>query len=71
MSLPRRRAVTLLGLGLATLALSGCGRKSRPSEPDDTLYPRHYPFTPYPAPPAPAPDAGAAPESGATTDTQP
>ena len=44
----------LLILGVVTLvatSLTACGRKGNPSEPDDAVYPRIYPYTPLPAPP--------------------
>lgn len=68
----RRRLLGLIGLGGAALALAGCGRKGRPVEVDNAVYPHLYPFTPYPgrpaAPEAPA-EAEAPPPPAATTDT--
>ena len=40
----------LLVLGMVALALTGCGRKGNPHEPENAVYPRVYPYTPLPAP---------------------
>jgi len=54
-AIARRRALGLIGLGLTALALSGCGRKGRPEESEEAVYPHLYPFTPYPGAPVPPP----------------
>lgn len=70
----RRRVLGLIGLGGAALALAGCGRKGRPLEAENAVYPRLYPFTPYPAQPVPpaapaAPAEADPPPPAASTDT--
>ena len=44
----RRRLLGLLAAGLGVGALAACGRKGRPVEPEDAVYPRTYPYTPHP-----------------------
>jgi hypothetical protein len=70
MAVTRRTLLGLLAVGLGGATLSGCGRKGRPHEPEDAVYPRIYPYTPYPAAPAPAPaQAPAAPPRAPSDET--
>lgn len=46
----RSLAVALLALALA-VPLSGCGRRGAPIVPENSTYPRGYPYTPFPKQP--------------------
>jgi predicted small lipoprotein YifL len=42
-----RRSLLLLTAIALALPLAACGRKGNPDWPDDSIYPRKYPYTPF------------------------
>jgi predicted small lipoprotein YifL len=64
----RRRLLGALAAALV-LPLAGCGRKSMPEQPDDSVFPLKYPYTPMPV--SPAAKARARDERAADPEFQP
>ena len=47
---PTLHRLLILGMvALMAVPLGGCGRKGNPEEPEDSIYPRVYPYTPLPS----------------------
>jgi len=66
-----RLVLGLILAGLLAVSLSACGRKGNPDQPDDSVYPRQYPYMPLPDRQAKSRTPAAAPDQSPNSSPNP